>query len=47
MGVWHSRIQEGSYNPQMRIPTLQIVNIKATIDCFQGEDGVGSSSSLV
>jgi len=44
MGAWHSRIREGSLNPRMRIPSLQIANIKAsTIDCFQRADGVGSS----
>ena len=44
MGAWHSRIREGSSNPRMRITALQIANIKASIDCFQAQDGVGPSS---
>ena len=44
MGAWHSRIREGSLNPQMRITALQIANIKASIDYFQAQDGAGPSS---
>ena len=44
MDAWHSRIREGSSNLRMRITALQIANIKASIDCFQAQDGVGPSS---
>ena len=44
MDAWHSRIREGSSNPQMRITALQIANIKASIDCFQAQDGTGPLS---
>ena len=39
MGAWHSRIREGTVNLRMRIPVLQIANIKATIERFEAEDG--------
>ena len=39
MGAWHSRIREGTVNPQIRIRVLQIANIKATIEQFEAEDG--------
>ena len=44
MGAWQSRIHEGTMNPQMRIPMLQIVNIKATVEHFEAKDDGGSSS---
>ena len=44
MGTWHFRVQEGIVNPQMRIPVLQIANIKATLERFEAEDGGGSPS---
>ena len=31
MGAWHSRIREGTLNPRMQIPMLQIANIKASV----------------
>ena len=39
MGAWHSRIRKGIVNPRMRIPVLQIANIKATVERFEAEDG--------
>ena len=30
-------------NPQIQISILHIANIKATIECFELQDGVGSS----
>ena len=39
MGAWHSRVREGTVNPRMRIPVLQITNIKATVERFKAEDG--------
>ena len=44
MGAWQSRIHEGTTNPRMRIPMLQIANIKATVECFEAEDDGGSPS---
>ena len=38
MGAWQSRICEGTTNPQMRIPMLQIANIKAIVEHFEAED---------
>ena len=43
MGAWQSRICEGT-NPQMRIPMLQIANIKATVERFEAEDDCRSAS---
>ena len=42
MGAWQSRICEGTTNPRMRIPMLQIANIKATVEHFEAEDDGGS-----
>ena len=42
MGAWQSRIREGTTNPRMRIPMLQIANIKATVERFEVEDDGGS-----
>ena len=39
MDAWHSRVREGTVNPRMRIPILQIANIKATVEQFEAEDG--------
>ena len=39
MGAWHSRVREGTVNPRMQIPVLQIANIKATVERFEAEDG--------
>ena len=44
MGAWQSRILEGTTNPRMRIPMLQIANIKATVERFEAEDDGGSPS---
>ena len=44
MGAWQSRIREGTTNPRMRIPMLQIANIKATVERFEAEDDGGSPS---
>ena len=44
MGAWQSRIREGTTIPQMRIPMLQIANIKATVERFETEDDGGSPS---
>ena len=44
MGAWQSRIREGTTNPRMRIPMLQIANIKATVKRFEAEDDGGSPS---
>ena len=44
MDVWQSRIREGTTNPRMRIPMLQIANIKATMERFEVEDDGGSPS---
>ena len=44
MGAWQSRICEETRNPRMRIPMLQIANIKATVECFEVEDDGGSPS---
>ena len=44
MGAWQSRIREGTTNPQMQIPMLQIANIKATMEHFEAEDDGGSPS---
>ena len=46
MGAWHSRIREGTVNPQMRIPMLQIANIKASVERFEAEGG-GESPSII
>ena len=46
MGAWHSRIREGNVNPQMRIPMLQIANIKASVQRFEAEHG-GESPSII
>ena len=45
MGAWHSRIREGTMNPRMRIPMLQIANIKASVERFEAEGG-GESPSI-
>ena len=45
MSAWQSRIREGTMNPRMQIPMLQIANIKATVERFEAEDD-GRSSSL-
>ena len=39
MDAWQSRIREGTVNPQMRIPMLQIANIKALVERFEAEYG--------
>ena len=44
MGAWKSRIREGTTNPRMQIPMLQIANIKATVERFEAEDDGGSPS---
>ena len=44
MGAWQSRICEGTTNPRMRIPMLQIANIKATVERFEAGDDGGSPS---
>ena len=44
MGAWQSRIREGTMNPRIRIPMLQIANIKATVERFEAEDDGGSPS---
>ena len=44
MGAWQSRICEGTINPRMRIPMLQIANIKATVERFEVEDDARSPS---
>ena len=44
MGAWQSRIREGITNPRMRIPMLQIANIKATVERFEAKDDGGSPS---
>ena len=46
MGAWHSRIREGTVNPRMQIPMLQIANIKASVERFEPEHG-GESSSII
>ena len=46
MGAWQSRIQEGTVNPRMRTPMLQIANIKASVELFEAEGG-GESPSLI
>ena len=38
MDAWQSRIREGTTNPRMRIPMLQIANIKDTVERFEAED---------
>ena len=45
MDAWQSRICEGTTNPQMLIPMLEIANIKATVEQFEVEDD-GRSPSL-
>ena len=42
MDAWQSRIRKGTVNSRMRIPILQIANIKATIERFEAEDIGGS-----
>ena len=44
MDAWQSKIREGTTNPQMQIPMLQIANIKATVERFEAEDDDGSPS---
>ena len=44
MGAWQSRIREGTTNPRMRIPMLQIAIIKAIVERFETEDDGGSPS---
>ena len=44
MGAWQSRIRKGTTNPRMRIPMLQIANMKATVERFEVEDDAGSPS---
>ena len=44
MDAWQSRIREGTTNPQMQIPMLQIANIKATVERFEAEDDRRSPS---
>ena len=47
MGAWQSKIREGTTNPQMQIPMLQIVNFKATVERFEAEDDGGSPSLYI
>ena len=44
VGAWHSRVRDGSVNPQMRIPVLRIANIKVTLERFEAKDSGGSPS---
>ena len=46
MGAWQSRIREGTVNPRMQIPMLQIANIKALVERFEVEHGGESSSPI-
>ena len=43
IGSWQSRIREGTTNPRIRIPMLQIANIKAIVERFEAEDDGGLS----
>ena len=47
MGVWQSRIREGTTNPRMQTSMLQIINIKATMEQFEVEDDGGSPSLYI
>ena len=38
-GEVRDRVREGTVNPRMQIPVLQIANIKATVERFEVEDG--------
>ena len=44
MGAWQSRICEETTNPRMRVPMLQIANIKAIVEQFEAKDDGGSLS---
>ena len=46
MGAWQSRIRRGIVNPRMRIPMLQIANIKASVQRFEAEHG-GELPSII